>query len=104
LTGWRIDIRSDVSVAEARAAATETARAARAAASGASVVKPAEIDTTRPADSAKPKRATGQAGSTPPESEPAAEPAPVAAAAAVPVVKPKRVTRKAPTPSEGVAS
>ncbi len=30
LTGWRIDIRSDVSVAEARAAATETANAARA--------------------------------------------------------------------------
>ena len=28
LTGWRIDIRSDVSVAEARAAATETAEAA----------------------------------------------------------------------------
>ena len=35
LTGWRIDIRSDVSVAEARAAATETAKAAARPGAGA---------------------------------------------------------------------
>ncbi len=49
LTGWRIDIRSDVSVAEARAAATETAGVARASAAvapGAPVAAPAGGNTS----------------------------------------------------------
>jgi N utilization substance protein A len=45
LTGWRIDIRSDVSVAEARAAAAEAARTPVAAAeAGTDGTEPAQVD------------------------------------------------------------
>ena len=54
LTGWRIDIRSDVSVAEAKAAAQAEARAAEAPAAPAAEEAPAAA----PAEAAKPKRAT----------------------------------------------
>jgi N utilization substance protein A len=97
LTGWRIDIRSDVSVAEARAAATETASLARAAAPSASVVPAAEVEAAPAAE--KPQRTTKKAAVA--EAEPRPDPVTTAAA---PPAKPKRATRKAATPSEGVAS
>jgi transcription termination/antitermination protein NusA len=74
LTGWRIDIRSDVSVAEARAAATETANAARGA-----VVTPV-VDAPEPEVRLAPTAA---------EAADATEPA-----------KPKRATRKAAASAE----
>jgi transcription termination/antitermination protein NusA len=104
LTGWRIDIRSDVSVAEARAAATETANAARTTAPSAPAVAPAVADDAAPVDApaaAKPKRVIRKAAASEPKPEP--EPEPVAAAAA-PAAKPKRTTKKATAASEGVAS
>ncbi len=83
LTGWRIDIRSDVSVAEARAAAAEAADRPEVPTDGATVPDP--TDQAETADGpeaegpvAKPKRATkkkaagtaGTAGSDPvPEAE-----------------------------------
>ena len=74
LTGWRIDIRSDVSVAEARAAAADAATAALAPAP--------ELETPAPA---KPKRVTKKAAVTVPADD-LETPAPA---------KPKRVTKKA---------
>ena len=124
LTGWRIDIRSDVSVAEAKAAAD-------AAPEPETPVAASETDAV-PAIAAKPKRATRKAAApadvsaedeagtvTQPAAttEPAvaAEPAvakPVtklkrAAAAepvAEPVTKPKRASKKTAVPSGEVAS
>ena len=111
LTGWRIDIRSDVSVAEARAAATETARAARAATPSVPAETPAPGTEPEADAPAKPKRSTRKAAEPAPaavEPEAATRPGdqaeePPAVAAAAPA-KPKRTTRKAATPSEGVAS
>jgi N utilization substance protein A len=113
LTGWRIDIRSDVSVAEARAAATETANAARAKAATTPAAPAAPVaeaaPTVTPAAGPKPKRTTkktaaeaalvaeGAAGDAP-------QAVPATSDAAAPTPKPKRATRKAATPSEGVAS
>jgi transcription termination/antitermination protein NusA len=54
LTGWRIDIRSDVSVAEAKAAAQAEARAAQAPAGEESVAPEGTVTEEAP----KPKRAT----------------------------------------------
>jgi len=101
LTGWRIDIRSDVSVAEAKAAAEaqtvavaveEQAEAAAAATDAA----PAEAAEAAPA---KPKRVTRKAAAAAEaEAAPAAEGADEVEAAFVPddaPTKPKRVTRKA---------
>jgi N utilization substance protein A len=96
LTGWRIDIRSDVSVAEAKAAAdaATTPPAARSAvepetapeAVGATAPEPA--DETAPA---KPKRATKKTAGTAATDEPTAD---AAVDAAAPVAaKPKRATR-----------
>jgi N utilization substance protein A len=117
LTGWRIDIRSDVSVAEARAAATETANAARSAASSAAVEAIASDEPAAPAVAAiaeaKPKRITKKAAAelepkaiaTPaPKPKAIATPAPKPKAIATPAPKPKRATRKTAAPSEGVAS
>jgi N utilization substance protein A len=86
LTGWRIDIRSDVSVAEAKAVAAEAEIAAEA-----HVDAPADAVVEAPA---KPKRVTKKAAAE----TAAAETAPVAdaaPAAAAPAAKPKRVTKKA---------
>ena len=123
LTGWRIDIRSDVSVAEARAAATETANAARTPAPDepaaptevtAAVAPDAPAAPEMAAAPAKPKRVTKKAAAAAAVAEgkeadvaAAAAPGPAAAPAtpaATPVAKPKRTTRKTATPPEGVAS
>jgi transcription termination/antitermination protein NusA len=99
LSGWRIDIRSDVSVAEAKAAA----EAADAAPVAQAVADPSDVTATT-------EEAAAATGSTPTEvAEPAAKPKRVtkkaaaeAAAAteapaedATPAAKPKRVTKKA---------
>jgi N utilization substance protein A len=113
LTGWRIDIRSDVSVAEARAAADAApavADEAEAAVATDAVVAPAkpkrvtkkaavaaETTDAAPADAvaetadapAKPKRATKKVAAAP-----EAVPEAVADATEAPA-KPKRITRKA---------
>jgi N utilization substance protein A len=68
LTGWRIDIRSDVSVAEAKAAAAAEANAAAglaAAQAAGDVELPAAVGATDGApDEAKPKRAAKKATTT----------------------------------------
>ena len=95
LSGWRIDIRSDVSVAEAKAAAEAPEEAVEAVATGEAPgsepgdAEAAKIATKTPT---KPKRVTKKA---------AAEAAVAAAATEVPAetteapAKPKRVTKKA---------
>jgi transcription termination/antitermination protein NusA len=110
LTGWRIDIRSDVSVAEAKAAAdaatppSEQAQAAEA---------PAAESTPAAAPAPKPKRVTKKAAAdaqaatvapADPEAAGATATAPDAAAPDAPVAKPKRVSKKAAVPSGEVAS
>ena len=91
LTGWRIDIRSDVSVAEAKAAAD--------AAIEPETLEPPETPVERPETDAvattvaKPKRAT-------PAARPAADEAAPATGPEAPAVKPKRVTKKAAAASD----
>jgi len=102
LTGWRIDIRSDVSVAEARAAATETASAARATAAKAQSA-PVEVPEAVPSDVAapdttpptvaKPKRVTKKAAAM---AEPEPEAEAVVAAAAAPAAKAKAKAKSEP--------
>ena len=91
LTGWRIDIRSDVSVAEAKAAAADAAVAGRASRIEASVASPAPAAESEAADppAPKPKRVTKKAAAE--AKAPAAEPVSDAA----PVTKPKRASKKA---------
>jgi transcription termination/antitermination protein NusA len=84
LTGWRIDIRSDVSVAEAKAAAQAEARAAEAPAAE-------EAAVAAPAEAAKPKRATKTKKAEP---EAGADGATAAATAEKPD-KPKRTVKAA---------
>jgi N utilization substance protein A len=133
LSGWRIDIRSDVSVAEARAAATETAKAA-APTPASEPVGPTSLGTEGtpvPEAGPKPKRVTkkaaaelaavvgetGVAAAAPAsKAAPAAKASAPAAKASAPAAqvastanvasaaKPKRTTKKAGAPSEGVAS
>jgi N utilization substance protein A len=94
LTGWRIDIRSDVSVAEARAAAEsptpETADAV-------SDEPAATIDGAAPAVAApaKPKRVTKKAAAEAAAADTGAATEVPAADAEAPAAKPKRVTKKA---------
>ena len=122
LTGWRIDIRSDVSVAEARAAADAApavadeapeaavadADAAEAPAKPKRVTKkaavaaeatddavPAEAVAEAPDVPAKPKRVTKKAAAAPDEA-----PEAVATDAAEAPAKPKRVTKKAAAAAE----
>jgi N utilization substance protein A len=116
LTGWRIDIRSDVSAAEAKAPAADAPEAGDAEAAAATVAATPEVaaeaaggEATAPA---KPKRTTKKAA----EAAPADDTAPVEAAAAdaAAPAKPKRTTKKAaapaaadattPVPAEEVAS
>jgi N utilization substance protein A len=100
LTGWRIDIRSDVSVAEAKAAA-ETP-------SGIGADSPAEDGADAPAiaaeaPAAKPKRVTKKAAAAEaateaddaPRAEAATQEAAVAVAEGAAPAKPKRTTKKA---------
>jgi transcription termination/antitermination protein NusA len=89
LTGWRIDIRSDVSVAEAKAAA-ETPSSAEAVSEGPDA-EPAAV--AEPTPVAKPKRASKKTAVVADEaaSEVAAPTAEVA-----PAAKPKRVAKKKP--------
>jgi N utilization substance protein A len=114
LTGWRIDIRSDVSVAEAKAAA-DAEPAGEAGAEAPSAVaetasEDAAVEAAAPAEAeaepAKPKRTTKKAAAAAAES-PAEDPAAETAAAAdadataaeaeVKPAKPKRTTKKAAT-------
>jgi len=123
LTGWRIDIRSDVSVAEARAAADAVTNGTSADAveetelvTGQveeSPVEPAVAAVAEPVaePAAKPKRVTKKAAAAAAaaEAEAAASPAAVAedvpAEEAPPAAKPKRASKKvAPEPTEEVAS
>jgi N utilization substance protein A len=91
LTGWRIDIRSDVSVAEAKAAADAVASGPLAEA------ETPEVPVTADAEVAKPKRVTKKAAAAAATTEvadastdtSADEPAPEAVAEA----KPKRTTK-----------
>ncbi len=104
LTGWRIDIRSDVSVAEAKAAASDAAKAAAAApvaAPAPSVAPAAEAAIAAPAEApgaevAGPKTRTKKA----------AEPATPAVAPAATGVAPEKKTRarKAVEPVAGAAA
>jgi transcription termination/antitermination protein NusA len=119
LTGWRIDIRSDVSVAEAKAAAEAeaaqpVAAEAPAAAAGEAPAAPSEAEPT-PGEAAtdapgpaKPKRTTKKAAAAAATDEPApAEPKRTTKAAAAATTeatdgvaseapaKPKRATKKA---------
>jgi N utilization substance protein A len=126
LTGWRIDIRSDVSVAEAKASgegeptaptaeetepatepATDAAEAAPVAegsiaaediASGGDDAEPVAVEAAVDAP-VKPKRATKKAAAGAPVAEPAAAAESTADPAAEPVAKPKRTTKKAATAS-----
>ena len=106
LTGWRIDIRSDVSVAEAKAAADTTATtvAAPAAEAGATNGTGSEASAatespnepaTEPIAAAAPKRSTKKPAAAvadeSPDGENPVEPPPAAAAA-------KRATKKAASP------
>ena len=114
LTGWRIDIRSDVSVAEARAAAvSDAALAARPTAGSPTVdeveavaeAEPATADTSAvgpAAREAKPKRVAKKAVAAAVESS--AEPVTAELEVAPVAVKPRRAARKAVTPPEGVTS
>jgi N utilization substance protein A len=103
LTGWRIDIRSDVSVAEAKAAAeSRTVEADAAGAPAAAVEAAGSAPAAEDAPAAKPKRVTKKAAADEAAAvgqAPAAEVAPVAdeapAADETPAVRPKRVTKKA---------
>ncbi|OGO56181.1 MAG: hypothetical protein A2Z32_01340 [Chloroflexi bacterium RBG_16_69_14] len=105
LTGWRIDIRSDVSVAEAKAAAADaaTAHATQAEAPATAESEPAL------APAPKPKRVTKKAAAAEAEAEviaeaPAAAPATESEPTDAPAAKPKRVTKKTAVPSGEVAS
>ena len=97
LTGWRIDIRSDVSVAEAKAAAADAVTAGLSSQIVAPVAEQAPAE-AEPAPAPKPKRASKKtvAEQAPAEAEPVAEPAP----------KSKRATKKTVdiAPTEEVAS
>ena len=101
LTGWRIDIRSDVSVAEARAAAaTEAAVAARPVAASPTVeAGPASARRPRgqaaPATEEPPSPSASQRRPPPRQSPRAGQAAAAEPDVAPPAAKPKRTSRKA---------
>jgi N utilization substance protein A len=113
LTGWRIDIRSDVSVAEAKAAAADAATEPEAAAevplpeaAVAPAPKPKRV-TKKVAAEAEAAAATAAAAPEPEAAvadAPAAEAPEAPAAEAPPAAKPKRASKKTAVPSEEVAS
>jgi len=88
LTGWRIDIRSDVSVAEAKALAAAQAEAEAIASKVLAADEVAVVDAP-----AKPKRVTKKAAAVRTEPE----------TAVAPPAKPKRVTKKAAAPGPEAA-
>jgi len=101
LTGWRIDIRSDVSVAEAKAAAEieQTEEAAAALAAETNGATPPEVAAEAPA---KPKRASraktkeaapSAEAEVPADAEATADAAPAVDAVAEAPAKPKRASR-----------
>ena len=95
LTGWRIDIRSDVSVAEARAQAEAEATGAPAPADVPAETPPpvaVEADAASEPAAAKPKRAS-RAKAAAPAADQAADAAPADAEAAAAPEKPKRASR-----------
>jgi N utilization substance protein A len=99
LTGWRIDIRSDVSLAEARAAAERAASPVAAAEAAAVAAAPAAEPTAAPATPATPAAAGQPATDEPATDEPAAdEPPPEPALAAAGNAKPRgrRAAKAAP--------
>jgi transcription termination/antitermination protein NusA len=93
LTGWRIDIRSDVSVAEAKAAADAATTVATSPA--------AEAAESPPASKAPRAPAAPKAAAAP--KAPAVARTPAVAAGEAPAVKPKRVTKKA-APAEAASN
>ena len=108
LTGWRIDIRSDVSAAEATRVEEATEAVAPAAGEPAAEAVPATAGTKAPPAKIPAKRAS-RAKAAPAADEPDAEPAaaPVAETAAPPAKAPaKRASRAktAPATDEGVSS
>jgi N utilization substance protein A len=97
LTGWRIDIRSDVSVAEAKAAAEieQTEEAAAALATETNGATPPEVAAEAPAKPKRASRAKTKEAAPAAEAEAPAEAvgeAPAAAVAEAPA-KPKRASR-----------
>jgi N utilization substance protein A len=101
LTGWRIDIRSDVSAAEAKAPAADAPEAGDAEAAPATVAATPEVaaeaaagEATAPA---KPKRTTKKAAA--PAAAEDTAPVEAAAADAAAPAKPKRTTKKAAAPA-----
>jgi transcription termination/antitermination protein NusA len=104
LTGWRIDIRSDVSVAEAKAAAeTEQAETLAAATNGST--PPAEAEAEAPAKPKRASRAKTAAAEAAADGDDGAAPAAVAAAEAEAEApaKPKRASRAKSAVVEGAA-
>ena len=112
LTGWRIDIRSDVSVAEAKAAAADAVTNGTSEETVTETEPIAAVADTSAGDVAepvaKPKRATKKTAVADADTDaPAAE---TVAPTEVPAAKPKRSTKKAAaetstdaTPAEGEA-
>jgi transcription antitermination factor NusA-like protein len=94
LTGWRIDIRSDVSVAEARAAAAQAAETATAA-PAAAVTE--DTSAGAPADASQAAQAANAVVATDGTEDGAKAPSMAAADTEAAPAKPKR-TRKAATP------
>ena len=90
LTGWRIDIRSDVSVAEAKAAAETEQAEEPAPATDAETVPAADAVAETPA---KPKRASRAKAVPAPETNGTVEAASVAETVAETPAKPKRASR-----------
>ncbi len=95
LTGWRIDIRSDVSVAEARAAADAAVAAAPSIDAAASEMTATETDSAavQTESAAKPKRATKKATAAAETAAAAAEQTSPVEGASVAVAKPKRASK-----------
>ena len=97
LTGWRIDIRSDVSVAEAKAAADAVASGPSAEAEAAPVSEGAVPDASVAVDAPKPKRVTKKAAAAEATADvadtTAADPQPDAVAETDAKPKPKRSTK-----------
>jgi N utilization substance protein A len=120
LTGWRIDIRSDVSVAEAKAAAAEAARApaadvaegpeaAKAPAVAEAVTEPttAEADSSskaaKPKTTAKPKATAKTSAAAPPTADDSAAASVAEAPAEAPTKKPRAKKAAASTANAGTA-
>ncbi len=113
LTGWRIDIRSDVSVAEAKAAADAVATGPAAEAETADVAAGDAGDAPAVEDAPKPKRVTKKAAAAMATTDAAEAPGAEAASSeatadeatpdAVPAAKAKRTSKAAASKAEPLA-